>query len=376
MVRRDEKIKAGLALYDFSFDVLPEEEERRLFLLLREKRENFLKEVKGCFYVKEELARATKESKESSKKKRGDDYILARKVFQEVEKKCFCEIGKRLESEGKTVFCKKSLKRAGNLLKEISEITQKLFNHNARFIIYFYRNFFKFKHEVPFEEILQQSSLGLLTAILKYEPEKSRGRFITYAWYWLVAEVSLYLFNYHRTVPIFYFLWREMLKVRKQLKMEGVLIGSLNREEICELLKEIGKNRYGMREEEIENFANLVYTCTAPSQVSLEVIKERKLDEDDSDYAIDSFLYSHSSFYREEMWEKEPERLIARKESIWNIKKEMSMLSAKEEYILRMRTGFEGDGKKVSLEELGKKLGCSSETIRQTEKKAIKKILY
>ena len=374
-----EKTRIGAAFYDFSFDVLSEQEERKLLTLLQEKRKRLLKELKVCFLAEKEIERITKAKDGSLSRKKENEYILAKKVFQKVKKVCPCRIGRRLEKEGKLLFCRSNLKRVENLLKEIFELTQKIFNHNARFILYFYKNFLgsgsnvSSVPNVPIEDILQQCSLGLLTAILKYDPEKSKGRFVTYAWYWMVAEISFYLFNYYRTVPVSRSLFREMLKIRNDLATKGIYF-NWGKEEICDFLNVVKEGKYELNEEEVKKIADFIYACTSFSCVSLELMKERWKEDDDA--IVDAFLYSHSSFYREEAMRNLPENVLSEKELMKKLKESLSQLPAREEYILRARTGIglEKEKEKLTLKEIGEKLGCSVETVRTVEKRAIAKI--
>ena len=68
-----------------------------------------------------------------------------------------------------------------------------------------------------------------------------------------------------------------------------------------------------------------------------------------------------------------PDSLILDKELKQSIKHSLSLLSAKEEEVLRMRFGIDRDDT-VTLDDIGKKFKLTRERIRQIEKKALRKL--
>jgi RNA polymerase primary sigma factor len=68
-----------------------------------------------------------------------------------------------------------------------------------------------------------------------------------------------------------------------------------------------------------------------------------------------------------------PDSLIVDKELNQSIRHSLSLLSAKEEEVLRMRFGIDRDDT-VTLDDIGKKFKLTRERIRQIEKKALRKL--
>ncbi|MBZ0120187.1 MAG: sigma-70 family RNA polymerase sigma factor, partial [Sandaracinaceae bacterium] len=54
---------------------------------------------------------------------------------------------------------------------------------------------------IPLEDLIQQGNLGLLRAASKYDPDKD-CRLITYASYWIRAEIRDYVIRTHRVVRL------------------------------------------------------------------------------------------------------------------------------------------------------------------------------
>jgi RNA polymerase primary sigma factor len=68
-----------------------------------------------------------------------------------------------------------------------------------------------------------------------------------------------------------------------------------------------------------------------------------------------------------------PDSLIVDKELKLSIRNSLSLLSAKEEEVLRMRFGIDRN-ETVTLDDIGKKFKLTRERIRQIEKKALRKL--
>ena len=68
-----------------------------------------------------------------------------------------------------------------------------------------------------------------------------------------------------------------------------------------------------------------------------------------------------------------PDSLIVDKELNQSIRHSLSLLSAKEEEVLRMRFGIDRDDT-VTIDDISKKFRLTRERIRQIEKKALRKL--
>jgi len=99
-----------------------------------------------------------------------------------------------------SVECFKALE--DNELSKVkkAKIEKHLIESNLRLVISIAKQY-KSSEELPFEDLVQQGNIGLMKAVEKYDWKKG-FRFSTYARWWIMQEISIYIAKTRRTVRL------------------------------------------------------------------------------------------------------------------------------------------------------------------------------
>ena len=194
---------------------------------------------------------------------------------------------------------------------------------------------------VPLEDLIQQGNLGLLRAAQKFEPEK-QCRLITYAVYWIRAEIRDYVVRGYRIVRL-----GTTRTERRALRM--------------------------FRREEIGSPAELAELSGMPiarAEKLFPILKQ-------SDMFLDA-SYDDQSSPMEFLSDDEsasPEDLAAAHHDVENVRgafaDALATLSEREQRIVQARMIAD---EPETLDALGRKLGVSKERVRQIEERARQKL--
>lgn len=193
---------------------------------------------------------------------------------------------------------------------------------------------------VPLEDLIQQGNLGLLKGALRYEPERS-CRLVTYAVYWIRAEIRDYVVRSYRVVRIggSKAERRALRAFRKNRESDPVKLAAVS----------------GMSPEKVARLLPLLER------------RDSSLDAASPDEApaIDRLTDDRPS--PEELATEELDNAAARA----RIHDALGHLSARERWILEQRVLAESE---TTLESLGHSLGISKERVRQIEARALQKL--
>ncbi|MEM9074963.1 MAG: sigma-70 family RNA polymerase sigma factor [Myxococcota bacterium] len=193
---------------------------------------------------------------------------------------------------------------------------------------------------MPLEDLVQQGNLGLLRAAKKFDPEKS-CRLVTYAAYWIRAEIREYVVRYYRIVRLG--TTRTERKAMRAFRKQVV--------ESPQQLAEIS----GMPAARAEK----LWPLLQQSDMSLDA------SFDDWGPAIDRFADHRSS----------PEDVVDRERTVAGVREVMEQalntLTDRERMIVKARILADTPS---TLSELGRKLGVSKERVRQLELRARRKL--
>ncbi len=224
------------------------------------------------------------------------------------------------------------------------EALQELIRRNLKYVVSVANKYRGFGMSI--QDLIEEGNIGLVQDAKRFDPDR-KVRFITYAVWWIRQAILHSLADQAHTVRIPVKQAGKMSKIGKSIKG---LTQSLDREPTqTELARDMG-----LKEEEIENILRAYRTG-----VSL----DSPLKGDVETPYID-LLESADAIPFDDQIMKDTLR-----DKIDVLLKD---LSEREETILRLRFGFNGDSK--TLEEIGLELGLSRERVRQIEKKAKNKL--
>jgi RNA polymerase sigma-32 factor len=193
---------------------------------------------------------------------------------------------------------------------------------------------------IPLEDLIQQGNLGLLKGAMRFEPERE-CRLITYAVYWIRAEIRDYVVRGYRTVRI------------GGSKGERRALRAYRR----------------TREDDPEKLAAVAGIDPKRVEQLIPLFKQRDVSLDAAEPGetpgVDRLRSDGPS--PEETVLKKVDNEIAHS----RIQEALGLLTARERWVLERRVLADTE---TTLEALGNKLGISKERVRQIEARALEKL--
>jgi RNA polymerase sigma-32 factor len=193
---------------------------------------------------------------------------------------------------------------------------------------------------VPLEDLVQQGNLGLLKAASKFDPDKN-CRLITYAAYWIRAEIRDYVVRSYRIVRLG--TTRTERRAMRAFRRKAV-------ESPQALAEESGMPLAR---------ANQLWPLLTRSDMSLDATTS------DAPAALDRMSHKQPT----------PEESVARSEAVHQVREALdsalASLTKREQRIVRARILAD---EPQTLEALGREMGVSKERVRQLEVRARQKL--
>jgi len=221
----------------------------------------------------------------------------------------------------------------------------RLVEANMRLVI----NIAKHYHTVlvPFEDLVQEGAIGLMTAAERYDP--SRGyRFSTYATHWIRQAISRAIDNKAKAIRIPAHVSESL---RKLEKTRAMLVREHGEEPTTETLA--------------QHLGLTVRKVSSLMQAGQEPVSLDMLVGDEENTTLASLINDRTS--------PNPQDSILRQEMRAELGKLLATLTPREQEIMRKRLGFEDESAQV-LQEIGETMHISRERVRQIEVQAIKKL--
>lgn len=198
--------------------------------------------------------------------------------------------------------------------------------------------------DMPLLDLIQEGNVGLIKAAEKFDGTRN-VRFSTYASWWIKQTITRALVNSRRPIRLPH---RKEELLRKMQRAYNFLTQRLQREPLdAEIAREVGVSPEAVNE--LRSMASAV--------VSLESDLE-----EDAGGVIDVY----------EDWSYSPDTEILAENLREETARMLELLMEKERRILMYR--FELAGKRRTLKTIGDELGISPETVRQIEKRALRKL--
>lgn len=218
---------------------------------------------------------------------------------------------------------------------------EKLIERNLRLVVSVARRYRG--NGLPFEDLIQEGNIGLITAVGKFEPERG-NKFSTHAVWWIRQSVERAVADKGRTIRLPY---HTGAKVREAVRARNELSAELRREptddEVAESL--------GWTPEELRGIMSL-----PPDATSL----DRHVGEGDAELG---------DLVRDELGEDDVADAVLREIEASHVREAVARLPERVRHVLVRRYGLDGRGA-ATLAELAARLGVSREQARRMQREA------
>ena len=221
--------------------------------------------------------------------------------------------------------------------------------HNLRLVPSIARK--NYGRGVPMADLVSSGNIGLISAANKFDLSKG-FKFSTYATWWIRQAVTRTIADEARTIRIPV----HMVEIINKFKREKrSLVNELYREPTLEELA----TRLGWTVQRVKEV-----TKYATEPVSLNTV----ISNDDEDTELSAFIPDDT--HDDDFIDPALMSFLAK-----DVQEVLDTLTEREQEVIKLRFGFYG-GRRLTLEEVGKKYNVTRERIRQIEAKALRKLRH
>ncbi|NMB66543.1 sigma-70 family RNA polymerase sigma factor [Candidatus Woesearchaeota archaeon] len=232
------------------------------------------------------------------------------------------------------------------------EAKEKLILSNLRLVIWVTKKYSSKLKEIPMIDLISEGNIGLIKSIERYNPEKYKNKFSTYAIHWINQKILKYI---NDTSNIIHFP-NQIIKHKKLF--ESILENSSNsNKSLDSLLINLNLN---------EKFVKKIKSL--PICSSYDFYANELTDQKDKSFEELS-ITNNSRLNENEPFDETLNKFT--QEKIYSLLNQA--LNEKEKKVIFLRYGLAGN-KEHTLKEVSKQLNLSRERIRQIQEKALEKL--
>ena len=340
----DQLEEAFAALLSADIRYVENEEEAEEMFEGEDKDDEYL-EDKDALEEEDPLANiSTKDTVGLYIKQAGKVPLLTREEEQELTKKINAgrRAQKRMAEEELTLEERQELSK---IVDKGREAFEHLIKANSRLVISIAKKYVG--RGVSFLDLIQEGNIGMMRAALKFERERGY-KFSTYATWWIRQAITRAIADQGRTIRVPVHMGD---KINKMIRMQHQLKQDLNRDPTQEEMAEA----LNVSPEDIRDMMK-----HARRPLSLEMPTGKEDDAFLGDFIPDKDITPP---------DEEATSILLRE----HLQEALSELPPRETRILEMRYGLV-DGRTLTLNEVGKKMGVTRERIRQIEAQALRRL--
>ena len=202
---------------------------------------------------------------------------------------------------------------------------------------------------VPFLDLIQEGNIGLIRSAKKYN-YKLGNKFSTYATWWIRQAITRAVANQSRTIRVPVHMSDQLAKLFRTKHQLTQRLG--NEPSVDELANKMNISPDKVRQ--------MLKTAQHPLSLEMPIIA-------DEDSVLGDFI--------EDSETPPPDETATKNLLRQQIETALAALPAREVKILKLRFGLP-DGKRRTLQEVGKKMGITRERVRQIEKQALRRLRH
>jgi RNA polymerase primary sigma factor len=233
---------------------------------------------------------------------------------------------------------------AGKIAKGDKAALKRLVEGNLRLVVRIAKSLWSPPHSLL--DLIQEGNIGLVKAAERFDAGKN-VKFATYAVWWIRQSIS-----------------RSLVNTGRQIRLPHRKEDALRRINAIKMRKSLEISRTPTEEEVAQEMGCSEAEVSAILHMGDQPVALEQAGEDELS-VLDVY----------EDWRYNPEREIEKSNIAWQSSWLLSTLPMREREVVSRRFGL-GSGREQSLKAVGSVVGCSAETVRHIEKKALQSLWH